>query len=60
MYSRENVLVSYEYKATPNYFTSEIRIIVAKFGIDDRLITNEDVFDFEDKNHMDGVTPGGE
>ena len=52
--------MSYEYKATPNYFNSEIRKIVAKFGIDDRLITNEDVFDFEDKNHMDGVTPGGE
>jgi hypothetical protein len=62
LYSRENVLVSFDYKATPSYFNSDIRKIVAKFGTDERLITHVDAFDFEDnkpeEEQLDWKTPG--
>jgi hypothetical protein len=47
-YQRENVLVSFDYKASqPAYFNSEIRKIIEKFGTNEALITDDDALNID-------------
>ena len=47
-YQRENVLVSFDYKASqPAYFNNEIRKIIEKFGTNEALITDDDALNID-------------
>ena len=53
-YSRENVLVSYDFKASqPSYFNSEIRKIIAKFGTNEGLISDDDALNLDVNTQQD-------
>lgn len=53
-YHRENVLVSFDYKASqPAYFNNEIRKIIEKFGTNEGLISDDDALNFDPNTQGD-------